>query len=102
MKTKITWEVADIRGGVWTYRASAHPGLSATERLRHQLSTAWMIGFDDHPSTGDARYRLVSLADGMITKGYTKEEMAAKLTREDAAPLPPELLVRLIEFHHSR
>lgn len=101
MKTKIIWESSDIQVGRWAYKAGdigpVMCSLQTPEHLDYYISTAHMIGFIINLNSPNT-YPLVSLADGMVAcTDNNAESLAEILTDNDYIPLPPELLVKLIQ-----
>lgn len=101
MKTKIIWEPSDVQVGRWVYKAGdmgpVMCSLQSPEHLDYYISTAHIIGFIIHPDSPNT-YPLVSLADGMTYRANGDvDELVETLTANDYIPLPPELLVKLIQ-----
>lgn len=78
---KFTWELNDIQPGVKFGRAD--------------ITEVWILGWfsDETLIANGRRYAFISLEDGMITKGATREELVEMLN--SAAYIPVKYMVSI-------
>jgi hypothetical protein len=67
------WEAEDIRPG--------------RRYSKQHIKEIWLIGYRADADDYEARYVSVSESDGMVTKPYTKEELAAILSEGGYVPI---------------
>ncbi len=70
---RIIWEAEDIK-----------PGLRHSKKHTKEI---WIIGYRADADDYEARYVSVSESDGMVTKPYTKEELAVILSEGGYVPI---------------
>lgn len=70
---KLVWEVDDVQFG----RKVQRPG----------TAEVWIIGYPAGTRSGEPRYSLVSLSDGMIGAPYNRADFAKELTDDGYFPV---------------
>ena len=94
MIVKYTWEKEDIKAGRYVIRNSSPYG---SDNISYAASCCSKIGWRADVS-GDKKYVLISIEDGMVLKEHTKDELVDKFNREDNGYRPvtnKELLVMI-------
>ncbi len=96
---KYTWHPDDINPGIWVCKHFSYQGREQFEPCGNSIKWTRLIGFQIGNERVKDCYNLISLADGMIFKAKSKQELCDSFNADELIPMPFDWLVKSIELN---